>query len=63
MMHVDSRFYYRGAPVVLSFDTNRAMPIVAQEPAVQVIGVKSFAGLPPAPGFGREIIGQLPSGF
>src|SRR5215212_6624180 len=45
------------------FGTNLTRPSVAQELAVQVIGVKSFE-LPGSPlGDDREIIGQLPSGF
>src|SRR3954451_20759233 len=45
------------------FGTSLTRPSVAQELAVQVIGVKSFE-LPGSPlGVDREIIGQLPSGF
>src|SRR6476660_1000331 len=45
------------------FGTSLTRPSVAQELAVQVIGVKSFE-LPGEPlGVERESIGQLPSGF
>ena len=45
------------------FGTSLARPSVAQELAVQVIGVRSFA-LPGEPsGVDRESIGQLPSAF
>src|SRR6266851_3762193 len=46
-----------------SFGASLARPSVAQELAVQVIGVNSFE-LPGEPsGVDREIMGQLPSGF
>jgi hypothetical protein len=45
------------------FGTSLARPSVAQELAVQVIGVRSFV-LPGEPsGVDREIIGQVPSGL